>query len=99
MIYTDITSRALTYLLKRPGLHIDMTEAVYRGLGEILYAEPDGVLLLVHAKGDGGAGVQGQPLCPSDVALLHPAEGKHWSGNLAAGPGGSAGGGGPLPSD
>lgn len=55
MIYTDITSRALTYLLKRPGLHIDMTEAVYRGLGEILYAEPDGVLLLVHAKGDGGA--------------------------------------------
>lgn len=53
MIYTDITSRALTYLLQRPGLHIDMTEAVYRGLGEILYAEPDGVLLLVHDKGDG----------------------------------------------
>ena len=53
MIYTDITSRALTYLLKRPGLHIDMTETVYRGLGEILYAEPDGVLLLVHAKTTG----------------------------------------------
>lgn len=53
MIYTDITSRALTYLLKRPGLHIDMTETVYRGLGEILYAEPDGVLLLIHNKADG----------------------------------------------
>lgn len=57
MIYTDITSRALTYLLKRPGLHIDMTEAVYRGLGEILYAESDGVLLLVHAK------TTGAPVC------------------------------------
>ena len=53
MIYTDITSRALAYLLKRPGLHIDMTEAVYRGFGEILYAEPDGVLILVRAKATG----------------------------------------------
>lgn len=56
MIYTDVTSRALTYLLKRPGLHIDMTEAVYRGLGEILYGESDGVLLLIRAK-DSGAPV------------------------------------------
>lgn len=37
MIYTDVTSRALTYLLKRPGLHIDMTESIYRGLAEIRY--------------------------------------------------------------
>lgn len=30
MQYTDITSRALTYLLRSPYLHIDMTEAIYR---------------------------------------------------------------------
>ena len=53
MIYTDVTSRALTYLLKRPGLHIDMTESIYRGLAEIRYAEPDGVLQLVHAHSTG----------------------------------------------
>lgn len=53
MIYTDTTSRALTYLLKKSGLHIDMTETIYRGLGEILYAEPDGVLLLAHNKATG----------------------------------------------
>ena len=53
MIYTDITSRALMNLTKRPGLHIDMTEALYRGLAEVLYAETDGVLQLVHREGDG----------------------------------------------
>ena len=36
MQYTDITSRALTYLLRSPHLHIDMTEAIYRGLAEML---------------------------------------------------------------
>ena len=44
MQYTDITSRALTYLLRSPHLHIDMTEAIYRGLAEICCAQPDGVL-------------------------------------------------------
>ncbi len=53
MIYSDTTSRALTYLLKQPGLHIDMTEAIYRGLGEILYAERDGVLVLIRAQTTG----------------------------------------------
>lgn len=53
MIYTDVTSRALSYLLKEPDLHIDMTEAIYRGLGEICYAERDGVLLLIRAKTTG----------------------------------------------
>ena len=33
MQYTDITSRALTYLLRSPHLHIDMTEAIYREIG------------------------------------------------------------------
>ena len=45
MQYTDITSRALTYLLRSPHLHIDMTEAIYRGLAEICCAQPDGRLL------------------------------------------------------
>lgn len=53
MQYTDITSRALTYLLKAPELHIDMTEAIYRGLAEILYAQPDGVLLRLRAPWNG----------------------------------------------
>lgn len=53
MIYTDITSRALMNLTKRPGLHIDMTEALYRGLAEVLYAEADGVLQLVRRDRDG----------------------------------------------
>ena len=53
MQYTDITSRALTYLLQAPHLHIDMTEAIYRGLAEILYAQPDGVLLRLRAPWNG----------------------------------------------
>ena len=53
MQYTDITSRALTYLLNAPQLHIDMTEAIYRGLAEILYAQPDGVLLRLRAPWNG----------------------------------------------
>ena len=50
MQYTDITSRALTYLLRSPHLHIDMTEAIYRGLAEICCAQPDGVLLRLRAQ-------------------------------------------------
>lgn len=53
MIFSDITSRALTYLLKDPKLHIDMTEAIYRGLAEICYGEPDGVLLRLRAPWNG----------------------------------------------
>ena len=53
MQYTDITSRALTYLLRSPHLHIDMTEAIYRGLAELLYAQPDGVLLRLRAPWNG----------------------------------------------
>lgn len=53
MFCTDITSRALTYLLREPNLHIDMTEAIYRGLADILYAEPDGVLLRLRAPWNG----------------------------------------------
>ena len=53
MQYTDITSRALTYLLRSPHLHIDMTEAIYRGLAEICCAQPDGVLLRLRAPWNG----------------------------------------------
>ena len=53
MIYSDITSRALIFLQKRPGLHTDMTEAIYRGQAEILYAEGDGVLQLVRGEKTG----------------------------------------------
>lgn len=53
MIFSDITSRALTYLLKAPQLHIDMTEAIYRGLAELCYGEADGVLLRLRAPWNG----------------------------------------------
>ena len=53
MIYSDITSRALIYLQRQPGLHVDMTEAVYRGQAEILYAEGDGVLQMVRGTQNG----------------------------------------------
>lgn len=53
MIYSDVTSRALIYLQQQPGLHTDMTEAIYRGQAEILYAERDGVFQMVRAEKTG----------------------------------------------
>lgn len=53
MRYSDVTSRALIYLQRQPGLHTDMTEAIYRGQAEILYAEGDGVFQLIHAEKTG----------------------------------------------